>query len=80
MYKDVTFPNDYGVSELDGKTTTFLFTNVGNGYYVEVTPENITDEFVEHYFSAEYGIKTVTELWNLLEQDYLYRYGNNSAN
>lgn len=56
---EVTFPDDYGVDELNGKDAVFSVTI--NYISETVTPE-ITDEWVEENLSTTYGWTTVDEM------------------
>lgn len=56
---EVTFPDDYGVDELNGKDAVFSVTI--NYISETVTPE-ITDEWVSENLSSTYGWTTVDEM------------------
>jgi trigger factor len=56
---EVTFPEDYGNEELNGKDATFAITI---NYIVETTLPELTDEFVLENLSSDYGWSTVTEM------------------
>jgi len=55
----VTFPNDYGKENLNGKNAVFVTTI---NYIVEKVAAELTDKFVKENLSAEYGWKTVKEM------------------
>jgi FKBP-type peptidyl-prolyl cis-trans isomerase (trigger factor) len=57
----VTFPEDYGVDDLNGQEVIFTFTI--NGIYEAVTIDNISDETVEENFGDYYDVHTAQELW-----------------
>lgn len=73
---EVTFPENYGQDELNGKDAVFVTTI---NYIVEY---DITDEFIENNFYDEYGWKTVgemeegtrTELQKTAIQNYIRQY------
>jgi trigger factor len=56
---EVTFPEDYGNENLNGKDATFAITI---NYIVETTLPELTDEFVLKSLSSDYGWSTVTEM------------------
>lgn len=56
---EVTFPEDYGVEELNGKDA--LFITVIN-YIVEEAKTELTDEYVASNLSGTYGWNTITEM------------------
>jgi len=56
---EVTFPEDYGNEELNGKDATFAITI---NYIVESVVPELTDEFVLENLSSDYGWSTVTEM------------------
>lgn len=56
---EVTFPDDYGVDELNGKDAVFSVTI---NYIVETVYPDVTDEWVEENLSATYGWTTVAEM------------------
>jgi FKBP-type peptidyl-prolyl cis-trans isomerase (trigger factor) len=56
----VTFPEDYGVDDLNGQEVIFTFTI--NGIYEEVTIDNISDETVEENFGDSFDVHTAQEL------------------
>ena len=63
---EVTFPEDYGVEELNGKDAVFSTTI---NYITEyITPE-FTDEFVSENFSEYYGWNTVDEMTEVIKSD-----------
>ena len=63
---DVTFPEDYGQEELNGKDAVFAITV--NSISASVEPE-LTDEFVKENLSQGYGWNTVEELKKGLRDD-----------
>ena len=68
---DVTFPEDYGNTELAGQLATFEY--VIHAIYTEVTPETITDEYVAENLSS-YDVATVEEFMVFLKEDLAYNY------
>lgn len=56
---EVTFPEDYGVDDLNGKDAVFVTTI---NHIVEVTLPEMTDEFVAENLSDEYGWTSVGEM------------------
>lgn len=76
---NVTFPEDYGVDELNGKDAVFAVTL---NYIVESTPSELSDEFVKENFSAEYGWNNISDLetyikdimQNIALTDYIQNY------
>jgi len=60
---EVTFPDDYGVDELNGKDAVFVTTI---NYIVEY---ELTDDFVSDNLSADYGWTTVAEMEEGLRTD-----------
>lgn len=56
---EVTFPEDYGKEELNGKDAVFAITV--NHIVVTVNPE-LTDDFVSENLSGQYGWNTVDEM------------------
>lgn len=63
---EVTFPENYGVENLNGKDAIFAVTL---NYIVEsVTPE-ISDEFVKENLSSEYGWQTIEEMKQAIKSD-----------
>lgn len=69
---EVTFPENYGNTDLAGKITTFEF--VIHGVYVEQAPEDLTDEFVATNMAETYEVSTVDELLNLCRESVAYYY------
>ena len=67
---DVTFPTDYGNTDLAGKLTTFEF-NV-KGIYTVVTPETLTDAMVAENFGKSYEVSTVAEFMQIMKQELAY--------
>lgn len=56
---EVTFPEDYGDENLNGKDAVFAITI---NYIVETSLPELTDEFVLNHLSSDYGWSTVTEM------------------
>jgi trigger factor len=56
---EVTFPEDYGDENLNGKDATFAITI---NYIVETILPDLTDEFVLNNLSSDYGWSTVTDM------------------
>lgn len=56
---EVTFPEEYGVEELNGKDAVFVTTV---NYIAEAAEPELTDEFVAKNLSAGYGWTTVDEM------------------
>lgn len=69
---EVTFPENYGNTDLAGQLTTFEFTV--HEIYTEVTPENITDDFVAENLSKTYEVNTVSEFMDFLKKELAYNY------
>lgn len=69
---EVTFPENYSNTDLAGQLTTFEFTV--HEIYTEVTPENITDEFVAENLSTVYEVNTVAAFMDFLEKELAYNY------
>lgn len=69
---EVTFPKDYGNTDLAGKVTTFEF--VIRGIYDEQAPEDLTDEFVATNMAETYEVSTVNELLGLCRESVAYYY------
>lgn len=67
---EVTFPETYDNTDLAGQVTTFEF--VIKGIYNELSPEELTDEFVETNMSSNYEVSTVDELMALCEENIAY--------
>jgi trigger factor len=63
---EVTFPEDYGNEDLNGKDATFAITI---NYIVETTLPELTDEFVLQNLSSDYGWSTVTEMETDIESE-----------
>lgn len=74
---DVTFPENYGSTELAGQLTTFEF-NVKE-IYVELTPETITDAMVAEKFNESDGVTTVAEFMQLMKEELVYNLVINSV-
>jgi trigger factor len=56
---EVTFPDDYGNEDLNGKDATFAITI---NYIVETVLPDLTDVFVLNHLSSDYGWSTVAEM------------------
>jgi trigger factor len=56
---EVTFPEDYGVEDLNGKDATFA---ISINYIVEAVFPDLTDEFVLNHLMSDYGWSTVAEM------------------
>ena len=56
---NVTFPEDYGVEELNGKDAVFSVTI---NYIQETKQPDVTDEWVEKTLKGKYGWTTVAEM------------------
>ncbi len=56
---NVTFPEDYGQDDLNGKDAVFVTTV---NYIVKTVNPELDDAFVAESLSAEYGWKTVSEM------------------
>jgi trigger factor len=56
---EVTFPEDYGNENLNGKDATFAITI---NYIVETILPDLTDEFVLNHLTSDYGWSTVAEM------------------
>jgi trigger factor len=63
---EVTFPNDYGREELNGKDAVFSVTI---NHIVETIVPELTDDFVKENLSQEYGWNTVKEMKDEIESD-----------
>lgn len=63
---EVTFPEDYGNENLNGKDATFAITI---NYIVETVLPDLTDEFVLNHLSSDYGWSTVTEMETDIKSD-----------
>ncbi len=68
----VTFPENYGNTDLAGQEVTFKFTV--KEIYTEMTPEKITDEFVKENLSKTYEVSTVEELMVFLREELAYNF------
>lgn len=72
---EVTFPEDYGKEDLNGKDAVFTVTL---NYIVESTLPDLNDAFVAEKLSQNYGWKTVAEMESyfreLLQRDQLASY------
>ena len=69
---EVTFPENYSNTDLAGKVTTFEF--VINGIYNELSPEEITDDYVATNMASSYNVSTVDELMGLCKESVAYYY------
>lgn len=69
---EVTFPETYGNSDLAGQVTTFEF--VINGIYNELSPEELTDEYVATNMATSHEVSTVDELMAFCEDWVAYYY------
>ena len=56
---NVTFPEDYGVDELNGKDAVFKTTI---NYIVEYAANELSDDFVMTYFNQDFGWETVSDM------------------
>lgn len=63
---EVTFPEDYGVEELNGKDAVFAVTL---NYIVESVTPSLSDEFVAENLSAYYGWNTVSDMETSIRED-----------
>jgi len=63
---EVTFPEDYGVEELNGKDAVFAVTV---NYIVESVTPSLSDEFVAENLSAYYGWTTVSDMETSIRED-----------
>jgi len=63
---EVTFPEDYGVEELNGKDAVFAVTV---NYIVESVTPSLSDEFVAENLSAYYGWNTVSDMETSIRED-----------
>lgn len=66
---EVTFPDDYGVDDLNGKDATFTVTI--NYIQKTVTPE-LTDDWVAENLNDTYGWSTVEEMRKGVKEDLQY--------
>ena len=64
---NVTFPEDYGKDELNGKDAVFVTTI---NYIVDKTPVTYTNEAIAANLYEEYGVSTTTELYDYVT-DYM---------
>ena len=67
---NVTFPSNYGSTDLAGKETTFEFTV--KAIYTELTPETITDAMVKEHFEKSYKVTTVADFMQVMKQELAY--------
>lgn len=67
---EVTFPEEYGSEELDGKPATFEFTV--HGIYQIVTEDTVTDAMIEENFKERYGVSTFEELMEYIKEELTY--------
>jgi trigger factor len=63
---EVTFPEDYGDEDLNGKDATFAITI---NYIVETVLPDLTDEFVLNHLASDYGWSTVVEMETDIRSD-----------
>lgn len=63
---EVTFPEDFGVEDLNGKDAVFAITI---NYIVETITPDLTDEFVAENFSEQYGYTTVAGMKDDIRND-----------
>ena len=63
---EVTFPEDYGKEELNGKDAVFVTTV---NYIVEKIPPELTDEFVSASFYESYGWSTAEDMRESLRKE-----------
>lgn len=63
---EVTFPEDYGVDELNGKDAVFVTTI---NHIVESVAQELTDEFVADYLAASDGWTTIDEMKAGIRED-----------
>jgi trigger factor len=81
---NVTFPEDYGVDNLNGQDAVFVTTI---NYVVNTVTPELTDAFVAENLSAQYGWTTVAELRDGIRanlqktaiQNYIYDYLSNDV-
>ena len=66
---EVTFPDDYGNDELNGKDATFTVTI---NYISETTTPELTDDWVNENLSESYGWTTVDELKQGIKENLQY--------
>lgn len=69
---EVTFPEDYGNTDLAGQVTTFEF--VIKGIYNELSLDELTDEFVATNMASTYEVSTVNDLIGLCKESVAYYY------
>lgn len=62
---NVTFPEDYGKEELNGKDAVFETTI---NYIVEYEAPELNDAFIKEHYS-DYGVKTVAEMEEFIRKD-----------
>ncbi len=62
---NVTFPEDYGKEELNGKDAVFETTI---NYIVEYTEPELNDAFIKEHYS-DYGVKTVADMEEYIRKD-----------
>ena len=68
---NVTFPEDYGVEELNGKDAVFSVTI---NYIQETKQPNVTDEWVEQTLKGKYGWTTVAEMDKEIRDSLQYKH------
>ena len=68
---NVTFPEDYGVEELNGKDAVFSVTI---NYIQETKQPDVTDEWVEQTLKGKYGWTTVAEMDKEIRDSLQYKH------
>ena len=68
---NVTFPEDYGVEELNGKDAVFSVTI---NYIQETKQPDVTDEWVEQTLKGKYGWTTVAEMEKEIRDGLQYKH------
>lgn len=63
---EVTFPEDYGVEELNGKDAIFA---VKLNHIIETIAPVLSDEFIAEKLSTDYGWKTIAEMEAEIRED-----------
>ena len=66
---NVTFPENYGNTDLAGKAAVF---NITINSIIEYEAYDLTDNFVAGMLSGEYGVTTVAELRSLIKSNLIY--------
>ena len=72
---DVTFPENYGNSDLAGQPATFEF--VINGIYQPVTLDTVSDDVIKDNFSEKYNLNSAQEFKDFVRSYLEYQAGNN---